>query len=480
MHPLLDWFDQTAAARPDAPAAADPTLALDYKSFRAVAAGLATQIAAQSTRPRVGILAPTSTACAATLFACWYAGRTPVPLNFLLAPEELAKIVRDADLDLIVTIERFAPAVAPLGLRTLLLGAQTLIPGRPPSPAAASGDVAVLLYTSGTSGDPKGVSLSFDNVVQNVRACIEHVRLDPTQVFLSFLPQFHSFGFTGMTLAPLLLGASVHYLPRFSTATVLHAIAEKKVSVLMAVASTWAALAHSRSATRETFASLRLAISGGEPLPARAADAMEQRFGVTLLEGFGMTESSPVASLNTPWAYRRGSVGRALPGVTLAAMDEAGRLLPPDQDGELVIRGHCVMLGYHNRPDETARTIRDGWLHTGDVGRVDRDGFVFITGRIKEMMIIAGENVFPAEIENVLLAHPAVAEAAVIGVRDDIRGEVPVGFVILKEGATASESEIRDFCRERLAGYKAPRQVRIAADLPRGTTGKILKRKLVV
>lgn len=209
------------------------------------------------------------------------------------------------------------------------------------------------------------------------------------------------------------------------------------------------------------------------------AQLFEQRFGVRLLEGYGMTEASPVVSLNAPRAFRTGSVGRPLPGISVAAVDHEGRELPARQDGELVVRGHCVMRGYLNKPQQTAATVRDGALWTGDVGHVDADGFIYITGRAKEMMIVGGENVFPFEIESVLLDHPAVAEAAVIGVMDDIRGEVPVGFVIPRADApTPTEAELRSFCRERLAPYKIPRQIHIATELPHGPTGKILKRAL--
>ena len=246
----------------------------------------------------------------------------------------------------------------------------------------------------------------------------------------------------------------------------------------MAIPSMYAAVANLKNADRDAFASLALAISGGEPLPGPLFQAFQQRFGVTLYEGYGMTESSPVVSINTPWGNRPGSVGRAIPGVTVTAVDDCGTVLPAGQTGELVVRGHCVMQAYLNKPAETAAAVRDGGLWTGDVGHVDADGYVHITGRAKEMIIVGGENVFPREIEAVLSAHPAVRESAVIGVPDAIRGELPAAFVILKEDASATETELRDFCRTRLAGYKTPRWVRIATELPRSPTGKILKRAL--
>lgn len=478
MHPLLDRFDAIVARQPTRLAAADQSLLLDYRSFHAVAGGLANQIVQATSRPHVGVLAPTSAACAAAIFACWRAGRVPVPLNFLLSPGELAKIVVDAGLDCLVTVEHFRPLAQALNLAAIEMNGRTLVPGSAAAPPCELRDIATIIYTSGTSGDPKGVCLTFANILGNADACIAHARMTHDQVFLSVLPQFHSFGFTAMTVVPLVLGASVWYLPRFSPAAVVSTIAEKKVTVFMAVASMYAALARMKTAKPADFESVQLAISGGEPLSRSVEAVVRERFGVQIVEGYGLTETSPVVSINVPWARRDESVGRPMPGIGVRAIDATGRDVPPGTDGELVVEGHCVMQGYHNQPDATRAIISDGALRTGDIGRVDADGFVFITGRAKEMLIIGGENVFPREIEQALLAHPAVAEAAVIGVRDELRGELPTAFVILNEGQSVDEMELRAFCRERVAGYKVPREIRIEKDLPRGPTGKILKRAL--
>lgn len=480
MHPLLDQFESTCERRGDRLAVRDETLTLDYGALRAVAGGLAGRIDTLTGRPRVGLLAPTSTACAASIFACWYAGRTPVPLNFLLAPSELARIVHDADLDLVVTIDRFAPVANAAGLRTLVLGPETLTPGDVPMPAAGPDDLGVIIYTSGTTGEPKGACLTFGNLVQNVRACVAAAELSADDLFLSLLPQFHAFGFTTNTLVPLLTGAAVHYLPRFTPLGVVRLIAEQRISVFITVASMFGALAALKDAVAGQLATLRLPVSGGEPLSGRVARTFEERHGRRIYEGYGMTEASPVVTLNTPRAHRAGSVGRPLPGLAVDAVDEEGRSVPPATDGQLVVRGHCVMRGYLNKPDQTAATVRDGALWTGDIGRIDADGYVYITGRAKDMLIVGGENVFPQEIEAVLLEHPAVAEAAVVGLCDEVRGELPVAFVTLNPAAPpVGGTDLRGFCRTRLAGYKVPREVHVAADLPRGPTGKIAKRDLV-
>ncbi len=478
MHPLLDRLEASVTRFASHAAVSDERLELDYGGFRAVACGLAGQIGAHTAATRVGILAPTSSACAAAIFACWYAGKTPVPLNFMLAREELGAIIADAGLDLVLTIERFAPAVSGGGVRTLVLDAQSLIPGAGQAPDARDDDLAVIIYTSGTTGAAKGVELTFANITRNALASIEHARLSPEHVFLGIIPQFHGFGFTTLTVVPLLLGAAVHYIPRFTPTTVLNTIAQRRISVFITIASMFGALARVKSADPEAVASLELAISGGEPLPRSVAETFERRFGKRIHEGYGMSEASPVVALNTEDAYRPGSVGRPLPGLEVWAVDERGWRLGAGQDGELVIRGHCVMRGYRNQPDATTAAVRDGVLHTGDIGHVDGDGFVWITGRLKDLIIIGGENVSPREVEIVLDAHPAVGDAAVIGMPDALRGEVPVAFVTVVEEGAVSTDELHAHCRAHLAGYKTPRQIRIVPELPRGSTGKILKRAL--
>ena len=224
--------------------------------------------------------------------------------------------------------------------------------------------------------------------------------------------------------------------------------------------------------------SVRFPISGGEPLPLAVAEAFEKRFGVPIFEGYGQTEAAPVISLNVPGQRKLGSVGMALPGVEIAIWDDEKRPVATDVVGEIMVRGPNVMQGYYNLPEETARTISREWLHTGDLGKVDAEGFVTITGRKKDLIISAGENIYPREIEEVLAQHPKVKDVAVIGVPDEARGEVPKAFVIPREGMIVDDKELRLFCRENLAGYKVPKYIDVVPDLPRTPTGKILKRML--
>lgn len=478
-HPVLGWVERHASERGERLAAADQSLMLSYGAFLAVTRGLGEQVRGLTACERVGILAPTSAACAAAIFSCWHAGKVPVPLNFLLAPEELRQVIAHAELDAAIVVDRFVELASSMGLRPLTLDGQTMTPAASAPAAGAGSSTAVILYTSGSTGRPKGVCLSFDNITSNAWACIEKAAIGPEDIFLSILPQFHSYGFTMMTVAPLLLGATVWYLPRFSPLLVAHTIAERGVSVFTATASLFAALLKLRGDESPALSSLKLAISGGEPLAIPVAEEFERRFGVRILEGYGLTETSPVVALNVPGARRLGSVGTPLPEVEVFPVDREGRYVARGAEGELLVRGPCVMQGYYRDPAATAELMRDGAFRTGDIGRVDEDGFVYITGRAKEMLIVGGENVFPVEIERVLSEHPAVAEVAVVGARDALRGEEPVAFVILREGVAADALELRRYCRERLAAYKVPREIRFVSDFPRTPAGKIMKRSLL-
>jgi long-chain acyl-CoA synthetase len=282
-------------------------------------------------------------------------------------------------------------------------------------------------------------------------------------------------------LAPIQLGATIIYLARFSAVAALNAVREHGVSLMFGVPSMFGAIAHLKNASADDFKSIYAMISGAEPLPTALREGFKQRFGVTLYEGYGLTETSPVVTLNVPHDNRPGSVGRAVPGVEIKIVGDDGNPALAEQSGEIWLKGPMVMKGYHNLPKETAEALTsDGYFKTGDLGKVDADGYLHITGRKKELIIVAGEKAVPREIEDVLLKHPAVAEAAVVGKKDASRGEVVVAFVIAKEGQTIKPEELRDFARNQgLAQWKCPREITVVTDLPRSPTGKVLKRVLV-
>ena len=430
----------------------------------------------------VGVLLLNSQKYIATMLGIWKAGKTAVPLNYLLPPADLGFIIKDSGMSGLISSQFFGQA---LGAIKPLFGDKGVIlmaddPNFMPSSAVPFQteyrDPALYLYTSGTTGRPKGVVLTHDNLFGNVESCQRAGEFDSRDSFLCLLPFFHTYAITGTFLLPLLTGSKMVLVDRFQPVKVLGLIQEHKISVFLAIPSMYRVLA----ATEGDFdlSSVRFPISGGEPMPVAIAEAFEKRFNVPIYEGYGQTEAAPVVTLNRPGAHKLGTIGPPLPGVEVAIWDDQNRVLPPGEVGEIMVRGRNVMHGYHHLPEETAKTITDGWLHTSDLGKLDDDGFVTITGRKKDLIISAGENIYPREIEEALVQHPKVKEVAVIGVKDEVRGEVPKAFVIVREGMNVDEKELRHFCRESLANYKVPKYFELVADLPRSPTGKILKRML--
>jgi long-chain acyl-CoA synthetase len=416
------------------------------------------------------------------MLGIWKAGKTAVPLNYHLPDAELAFIIKNSGMSGLVSSQAFnqpLAAIKPLfGDKGLILMADD------PAflaPAANSvqfryRDPALYLYTSGTTGKPKGVVLTHDNLLSNVESCQKAGDFDNRDAFLCLLPFFHTYAITGTFLLPLLNGCKMVLVDRFHPLKVLGFIEQHKISVFLAIPSMYRVLASTEG--NFDLSSVRFPISGGEPLPNATAEAFEKRFKVPIYEGYGQTEAAPVVTLNRPGAWKPGTIGPPLPGVEVAIWDDQDCVLPPGEVGEIMVRGRNVMQGYHRLPDETTKTIVNGWLHTGDLGKFDHDGFVIITGRKKELIISAGENIYPREIEDALAQHPKVKEVAVIGIKDDVRGEVPKAFVILKDGGAVDEKELRAFCRENLANYKVPKYFELVTDLPRTPTGKVLKRML--
>jgi long-chain acyl-CoA synthetase len=446
---------------------------------------LAREIERASGQPRIGVMLPTSGLFPMALLAAWCLGRTVVPLNYLLRREEIEFVIDDAGLDAVVTVGPMLDFVGglPESLRLLKLDEMKANFKGLPRPRRMRGvpadDPAVLLYTSGTSGRPKGVMLLERNLAANIRQCREWADFDRDDVLLGVLPQFHSFGLTVLTLLPLACGCRAIYTAKFQPARLVQLAVEHRPTAFVAIPSMFNALRLVKSAPDDAFASLRYAVSGGEPLPDAVSAGFRERFGVTVAEGYGLTETGPVANWCRPQEYRAHSVGPPLPDVEERIVDPEGRDLPPGEEGEVRIKGPNVMAGYYRRPEETAEAFDErGFFRTGDMGRFDEAGHLHITGRIKEMLIVAGENVFPREIEEVLDAHPDVKASAVVGMPDPSRGEVPLAFVELVEDAEFDETALRSHCRTRLGQHKVPREIRLLEALPRNPTGKIMRRML--
>lgn len=460
----------------------------DQRSWRAieiqiVAWHLAREIEATSQAQHIGIMLPTSGLFPAAAIAGWMLGRTIVPLNYLLSKTDLSYVCRDAGLDACVTVGPMLEFTGglPEFVRPIRMDSMKFS-GIPPirrSQRRAESDLAVLLYTSGTSGKPKGVMLTAGNLRANIEQVVDRARFSRADTMLGVLPQFHSFGLTVLTLLPLAVGCKVVYTARFVPRRIVALARQHRPTVLVAIPSMYGALRLVKEASAEDLASLRFVVSGGEPLPQAVSDGFHERFGLRISEGYGLTETAPATNWCLPGEWRRGSVGRALIGIDERIVAPDGRDLPQGEDGEIRITGPNVMSGYWNLPDESRAAFDErGYFRTGDMGRFDHDGHLFITGRIKEMLIIGGENVFPREIEEVLDRHEIVKASAVIGVHDESRGELPVAFVELKEGCVFDERALRSWCRDHLAQFKVPREIRLCEALPRNPTGKILRRAL--
>lgn len=461
----------------------------DIRSYKAIELLLASQHIARLIRRdckarHVGLMLPTSGLFPIAAIGAWSAGRAIVPLNYLLKPDELQYVVNDSETDIVITSRKLVEHIGHVPDVERVVYLEDMNFKKLPMPViparAKPSDLAALVYTSGTSGKPKGVMLSHGAVAANARQGAEHMGMRPTDHMLGVLPQFHCYGMTQLTITPLMAGVPVTYTARFVPNRLVKLIKERGATVTVGIPSMFNAISSLKKAGPEDLASLRLIVSGAEPLPSAVSDKFFAKFNKRLHEGYGMTEMAPATHCCLPEDCRIGSVGHPLPDVEQRIVDPAtGNTLPAGESGEIRLRGPNKMDGYYKLPEITAETFdADGFYRTGDLGKIDDDGYLYITGRIKEMMIVGGENVFPREIEDAINKHPAVHDSGVTGVPDDMRGEVPEAFVELEDGAEVSEQELVAHCREQLAGYKVPKRIHIVAGLPRSPTGKILRREL--
>jgi long-chain acyl-CoA synthetase len=338
-------------------------------------------------------------------------------------------------------------------------------------------DPAVIVYTSGTTGRPKGATLSHGNVVRNMEAKHRYLGIRAEDRGLLFMPLYHCFAQNAILNAFLQAGATVVLHRRFDYDQVMRSIAHDKVTMFFGVPTTFILLLEKASPSE--MACVRYYFSAAALLPPAIEERWTSRFGAPIYQGYGLTETSPFASYNHLTKHRQGSIGTPIDGVEMKIVDVVtGGDATPGEKGEILVRGHNVMLGYWNRPQDTMNAIRDGWFHTGDVGSVDEEGYFFIHDRLTDMIVSGGVNVYPAEIENVLSTHPAILEAAVYGTPEPLLGEKVCADIVLKPGAEAREMEIRSFCRSRLSPIKVPSAIRFIAEIPKSPTGKILKRIL--
>ncbi len=346
-------------------------------------------------------------------------------------------------------------------------------------PIINEGDTALILYTSGTTGHPKGAMLSHKNLYSNAKDVADYLQMNEDDRVVAALPMFHVFCLTVSLNAPLMNGGTVLIVPKFSPHAVFELTKTYEATIFAGVPTMYNYLLQAGIPDHKAdFSSVRLCISGGASMPVALLKNFEKTFGVIISEGYGLSEASPVTCFNPLDRPRKpGSIGTSIKNVENKVVDEFGEVLPPGEVGELIVRGPNVMKEYYQMPEETAVTLKDGWLYTGDMARMDDEGYFYIVDRKKDMILVGGYNVYPREVEEVLYAHPLVAETAVIGVPDPEAGEAVVSFVVAKD-ASLTEEMLRDFCKEQLAPYKIPSKFEFIEELPKNTTGKIMRRSL--
>ena len=482
---------RSAAAHPDQVAIRADEYELTYAGLDDATARVATALRERGLQvgDRVAVMLANVPAFAILYFAILRAGGIAVPMNPLLKAREVEFYLTDSGARLIfvgaASADEVATGAEPAGAEVVVVtgDAAELIEGREPFTEVverAGDDTAVILYTSGTTGRPKGAELTHHNLARNAAVTAETlVQLGPDDVVMGCLPLFHVFGQTCGLNAAIATGATLTLLARFDPTAALEVIERDKVTVFEGVPTMYGAILHLPGREQHDTSSLRTCISGGSALPVEILHAFEKAFGTILLEGYGLSETSPVASFNHPDRERKaGSIGIPILGVEMRLVDDEGAEVEAGQPGEIAVRGHNVMKGYWGRPQETADSMKDGWFVTGDIATVDEDGYYFIVDRKKDVIIRGGMNVYPREVEEVLFEHPAVAEAAVVGIAHDSMGEEIGAAVALKPGATATPEELSAFVKTRLAAYKYPRRVWIVDALPKGPTGKILRRSV--
>ena len=489
---LFALLEQATTDHADHDAVRMDDLVLTYAQLRDAALRMSTLLAAQGVAPgdRVGIMLPNVPAFPIAFYGALAAGAVVVPMNPLLKSREVGYYLGDSGARVVLAwhtaVAEAAKGAADAGAEAIgvespdmtgLLGDHALAQH---SPRRAAEDDAVILYTSGTTGRPKGAELTHAGLVRNAELTARTLlKNEPDDVMMGCLPLFHVFGLTCGLNATVAAHGTLTLLPRFDPAKALEIIQRDRVTIFEGVPTMYAAMLHLPAADAAQAATLRVCVSGGASLPVEILRGFEEKFGCVILEGYGLSETSPVASFNHPDRVRKpGSIGTPIAGVEMRLIDDEGQTVPDGEIGEIAIRGHNVMKGYWGKPEATAEAIRDGWFRTGDMARVDEDGYYYIVDRKKDLIIRGGYNVYPREIEEVLHEHPAVAEVAVIGLPHPDLGEEIGAAVTLKPGASATPADLIAFAKERVAAYKYPRRLWLVDELPKGPTGKILRREV--
>ena len=486
---LASILTETAQGHGDRTALKLDEIELSYAQLEEASARVAGLIQAKGIEPgdRVAVMLPNVPYFAILYFGILRAGAVVVPLNPRYGESEVAYHVGDSEAKLLFAWHQFSDA-AENGARERDVELISVEPGkfeqllseaRPETEVRARerDDAAVILYTSGTTGAPKGAVLTHGNVAKSTEVATTLVDMNEDDVILGALPFFHVFGQACALNSATKLGACVSLIPKFDPKAILEAIQRDDVTIFEGVPTMYSDVLNFDRREDYDTTSLRVAIVGGQSMPVEVMEKFEQAFGIEVLEGYGLSETCAIGTFNFPGERKPGSIGKPVEGVETKIVDDDRDDVAPGEIGEIAIRGANVMREYWNKPEETEQDLRDGWFHTGDMGHVDEDGFVFIDDRKKDMIIRGGENVYPREIEEVLYRHDGIREAAVVGVEHERLGEEVCAAVVLKKDGLSAD-EIQAFARENLARYKVPTKIWFIDELPKGPTGKILKRQL--
>jgi long-chain acyl-CoA synthetase len=456
-------------------------------------------------RDRIAILMDNCPEYIVSYFAILRAGGVAVPINTFLTPDEISYILNDSNCKFLIYNNSFSSHAEKIiktipDIKIFMFNEIPQIPLYPPllkgeiaTPTLLQGgegeltddEVAVLLYTSGTTGFPKGAMLTHRNLLSNAEACMKVMNVSSKDRILLFLPLFHSFSFTVCVILPIYAGARIILLKSVKPfSKVINSIFKGRTTLFIAVPTVYNVLSKKRMpfiarCLFKLLINIRACISGAAALPEDTIHAFEKRFNIPLIEGYGLTEASPVVAVNPLKGIRKpASVGPPVPGVEAAVVGEDGRKLPAGETGELIVKGPNVMKGYFNKPEETETVLRDGWLYTGDMARIDEDGYIYIVDRKKDLIIIDGMNVYPREVEDFILKHPSVEECAMVGIPDGKGSETPILYIRKKEDAVIGETEIRNYLKGRIAQFKNPKKIIFIDQFPKTATGKIKKTEL--
>lgn len=514
MYNLATNLERNATFRANNTALIFQDQAINYRELNAMVNKVANQLVRLGIKPddKVALSCPNTPAFVIAYYAIQKAGAVTVPLNVMLKGPEVAYHLDDSDAVALISFQ--GNSTLPSGeycyegfsetetCRHFILieseGSEMPLPEEAHSFSQwlesgetqfntvyrSAEDTCVLLYTSGTTGRAKGAELSQGNMLCNAQACQTLTNQTGTDVSIAILPLFHSFGQSLIMNTSILAGSALLLIPRFVPKTVLQQMHQHKVTHLAGVPTMFIGLLafaekHQVDGIDEIADNLKVAISGGASMPVEILKQFEAKLNVPVIEGYGLSESSPVAAFNhLEYERKPGSIGQPLPGITMKVVDDKGNEVPQGKEGELLIRGHNVMKGYYKKPEETAKTLVDGWLHTGDIVRMDEDGYFYVVDRLKEVIIRGGYNIYPRDIEETFMTHPDVHLVAVIGVPHKTFGEEVKAFIVTKEGAKTTSKEFMAWGHERLADYKFPRKIELVDSLPMTATGKILKRLL--